>query len=149
MNRRLWTAVGVTILTLAGGSFVAGPPRIRAGLSQAQVVAGQWLGWAERMPWWLVGAIAAAAVVALVGLRWRERRAARGHDLPWRQVIELGKQGQHPLSIARATGVPQDVVRIVLAPVSPDSSVGRGNSFRAPGEPTGRPPQSIRRRPAS
>ena len=78
----------------------------------------------------LVVGLGALAVVALGIVLWRERRGARGHAPPWQTVIVMGKRGHHPLSIARATGLAQDVVRIVLAPVSPDSPPSRGNSFR-------------------
>ena len=43
----------------------------------------------------------------------------------------MGKQGRSAATIARAIGLPQDAVRIVLAPVAVDSSLPRGNSFRS------------------
>lgn len=132
MNRRLWAAVAATLLTLALASALAGPARFRSAPT-AIAVAGSRLGaLADRVPWWLAASIGALAVVALGVVLWRERRGARGHRAPWHSVIVMSKRGHHPLSIARATGLAQDVVRIVLAPVSAEAPPSGGNSFRPP-----------------
>jgi uncharacterized membrane protein len=133
VNRRLWTAVGLTIMVMGGVSFIWGPGRIGAG--------GGWMvgaareGWdlIARLPWEVVVALAAlAAVLGLAAIRW-DRRRQRGEAEPWRTVIQMGREGRSPSVIARRTGLSQDAVRIVLAPIAVDPSFPRGKSFRSTG----------------
>ena len=143
MNRRLWGTVAVVLLVLAGVSWAAGAT---GGLEPA---VAWWSGATTRVMAWLaangpaleaaLGALAlptaAAALAVALGVGgWRRhrgrRRAASGHAEPWRTVIEMGRKGGHPAAIARATGLAQDAVRIMLAPIAPDETVTRGNSFR-------------------
>ncbi len=142
MNRRLWTAVAVTITVMSGISFVWGPGQLEAGL--------RWVGTAvttsvtaiEGAPWPTVaGAAVVAALAGLATLRSKRRRLT-GEREPWRTVIEMGKRGQSPSAIARRTGLPQDAVRIVLAPVEVDPAFPRGKSFRSSSPAPARPPRS-------
>lgn len=130
MNTRLWTSVGAAIAVLGGVSFAAGPRRVEAGVGRLDPLLDRWLALGAATPWWLVATIVAAAFAAVSWMGWRERRLRQGQAAPWDHVIILAKQGRSPMTIARITGLPQDVVRIVLAPVAPDSSASRGKSFR-------------------
>ncbi len=115
MNRRLWMSVGLVVAVLGIGS--AG----KRALGWADR-AGRALGWPA-----LAGvAVLAAGAVILTGKRGRRS----GYAEPWRTVIQMGRQGRSASAIAQATGLPQDAVRIVLAPVQAEK-FQRGNSFRS------------------
>ncbi len=132
MNRRLWTAVAGTVTVLGGVSFIWGPGQVEKALHRMTDFGLAALAALDALPWSAVGALAAgAAVLGLLGLRSKRRRRV-GDGEPWRIVVEMGKQGRSPSAIARETGLPQDAVRIVLAPVAVDPSFPRGNSFRPP-----------------
>jgi membrane protein implicated in regulation of membrane protease activity len=149
MNRRLWTAVAMIIGLLGGVSFVFGPVR----LTKLSTTIGHYATLATAafgaLPWSVVTVLALAAAAATVALLWRERRRRAGHGEPWRTVVSLGKQGRPISVIARDTGLTQDAVRIVLAPVAFDPSFPRGNSFRSssPLRSDSQPRDQSRRRP--
>ncbi len=129
MNRRLWASVALVAVTLGGGSIMAGAtgktaPAVAVGRDLAAWVdrTSQGLGWP---------AVAGMALLAVGGLMATGRlRHRAGHAEPWRTVIQMGRQGRSPSAIAQATGLPQDAVRIALAPVQVESTP-RGNSFRS------------------
>ncbi len=136
MNRRLWGMVVVVLFTLGGVSFATGS---REQAARALAMAGRAVTAVETataaLTWPVVGGLAAALLclgVALIGVRrWRARRPRAGLGEPWRTVIEMGRKGQNAGMIARATGLSQDAVRIVLAPVAAERIDPRGKSFRS------------------
>lgn len=148
MNRRLWIAVAAIVAVFVGVSWVLGPTPPPGG-STVLRLANQAIGAVSALPWSVVTILAGAAIAATTGLVWRERRRRAGHGEPWRTVITLGKQGRSISVIARDTGLTQDAVRIVLAPVALDPSFPRGNSFRssAPPRPVGDTRNQPRPRP--
>lgn len=143
MNRRLWAVVALVATLFGGLSLAANPAALEAVVSTLGRV-GTLLA---DLSWSTITAIAAGAL-ALTGLVWvLERKRRGGNPAPWQQIIALGKAGRPISVIARQTGVAQDVVRIVLAPVAIDSSVPRGKSFRAdPGNGGIEEPPSRRRK---
>lgn len=149
MNRRLWLTVGAIVALFGGVSFIYGGTGPAALPTWTTSLARSAAARLERLPWTVVAGIAVAAVI-LAGLAWWiERRRRLGHGEPWRTVVLLGKQGRSISVIARNTGLPQDAVRIVLAPVSVDPSFPRGNSFRssAPARPDSPASDQSKRRP--
>ena len=133
MNRRLWMSVGLVVAVLGVG---AAGKRVLGWVDRAS----RTVGWPA-----LAGvAVVAAGAVIVTG----KRRQRSGYAEPWRTVIHMGRQGRSASAIAQATGLPQDAVRIALAPV-PVESFQRGNSFRSsrPDDPARRsdaPPRSSR-----
>lgn len=135
MNRRLWGMVVVVLLTLGGVSFATGS---REQAAQVLALAARGAAAVERataaLTWPVVAGLAGAFVVlggVLVAIRRWRRRPRAGFAEPWRTVIELARKGQNAGAIARATGLSQDAVRIVLAPVAVDQIDPRGKSFRS------------------
>ena len=130
MNRRLWVTVAAVVGLLGVGSALTGSG---TKLATARDLGARALGSAERasrdMGWPALAGLAVVAGVAVFLTRTRGRRRS-GYAEPWRTVIQMGRQGRSPSAIAQATGLPQDAVRIVLAPVQVES-FQRGNSFRS------------------
>jgi hypothetical protein len=89
----------------------------------------------------LLAAGAGLVLLGLIGLTVvtvRRRRAAKrqgGHGVPWKSVVTLAKRGQPISLIARQTGLAQDAVRIVLAPIEAETVIDRGSSFRSGDRP--------------
>lgn len=152
MNKRLWGSVVGVLGLLATASIVAAPAENtrrlatfgRAAAARVTSAMGD-LAWVEtalgRLSWPVTAAIGGTALIlALALVAWR-RRAAAGAGEPWRTVIQMGRQGRNAIEIARATGLPQDAVRIVLAPVAVDRAVPDGKTFRStpPGAGSSRP----------
>ncbi len=130
MNQRLWVTVGAVVGLLGVGSALT---ESGTNLAAARDLGTRALHWVEQstkdIGWPALTGIAVVAGAAVFLTTKRGRRRS-GHAEPWRTVIQMGRQGRSPSAIAQATGLPQDAVRIVLAPVQVES-FQRGNSFRS------------------
>ncbi len=134
MTKRLWVMVGTVVVVLGAGSLLARGEVDRSRVVRALDVAGANVEWTLRhVPLRTVGLATGGLLLAggLVQLLRRRRRSTAGFAEPWRTVIVLGRQGRSASAIAQATGLSQDAVRIVLAPVAVDPSLSRGKSFRS------------------
>lgn len=135
MNRRLWGIVGVVIAGMVAASIALRSPdevgKVAASAAPALDALQRSI---QMLSWPAIGAIAAGLVVplgAFVLIRRRRSSSRGGFGEPWRTVIEMGRQGRNPATIAQATGLPQDAVRIILSPVAMEPSFPEGNSFRS------------------
>ncbi len=129
MNRRLWASVGLVVAVLGAGSAAAGSKERLVTILEAGKRAVDWANRTTRTAGWpvLAGvAVLAAGAVIATG----RRRHRSGYAEPWRTVIQMAGRGRSASAIAQATGLPQDAVRILLAPVQVEISQ-RGNSFRS------------------
>ena len=134
MNRNLWTSVAATVAAMAALDYAAndhgGTRKAVAFLAQAMPRANQiWDSAGRVFSWDVVGLLTVALLVVLLVAR-RKRRPG-GLAEPWRRVVELGRQGQQPATIARTTRQSQDAVRILLTAVAVDRMPARGKPFRS------------------
>ncbi len=133
MTKRLWAVVGTVVALLGAASLLNGLPVRPAATGRALDALGANVEWTlGHVPLRMAG-LATGGLLLAGGLLQlaRRRRPRAGFGEPWRTVVELGRQGSSASAIARRTGLSQDAVRIVLAPVAVDPSRSRGKSFRS------------------
>ena len=134
MTKRLWVMVGVVVVVLGAGSLLTRVQADRTRTVRALDVVGANVEWTLRHVPLRTVALATGGLLltgGLLELLRRRRRPRTGFAEPWRTVIVLGRQGRSASAIAQVTGLSQDAVRIVLAPVAVDPSLSRGKSFRS------------------
>lgn len=141
MTKRLWGMVGAVVVVLGTASLLNGSAGQRAKAAWVLGAVGANLEWSLRnVPVRAVGLTAGGLLLlgGVVELVRRRRRPKAGFGEPWRTVVLLGREGRSASAIAQVTGLSQDAVRIVLAPVAVDPSLSRGKSFRSssPTDPT-------------
>jgi len=128
--RRVWLAVAAAsaaVVALSPGFSPPNPPN--AVLQPLVAGAGRLRGAQALLSWDAVGGVAAIRLAGIL-LVVRRGRVRRGSGEPWRTVIELGRQGQTASAIGRTAMLPQDAVRIVLAPVGLDCQLPQRKSLR-------------------
>jgi hypothetical protein len=126
--------VATVLFVLGGASFLTGSlPSVDQVIAVLGAV-GELLDRAlSGLGWPVLGGLGAAVLAGVAVVMIRRRRPTGGFAEPWNTVIEMGRRGKSAAAIARATGLPQDAVRIVLAPIPVDQSrlaSPRGKSFR-------------------